>query len=202
MPEGTTPASAARQQAAGPASRGLKLGNIVIPWWGVGLGAVTVGLIGFLVYRNMRSQGPPASTANAGSSAGTPTSPGVTSQAVPTAATLVPLPYPTPSSTTGQTATQSSGLGSVTLGPSYPGSTNAWTFSGPSISGPKTILPFGTYQMAGAPIGGINWGGQPTDLWPIVGPGGNELYALGVNVENYNPSASSLNLTQLQPSAA
>lgn len=204
MPEGTTPQAAAAHAAQGPASRGLRIGNVTIPWWAVGLGAVGVGLVGFLIYRNMQSQGP--SAASSGSSAGTPTSPGVTSAATPTAATLVPLPYPTASSTTGNTATAASGLGTVTLG-AVPGASNPgiWQSNVAAYSSPTSstgtgysTIPYGSYSLAGSPV---SVGGNT--FYPIVGPGGQEMYALGENVLGYNnPSASSLSSTQLAGSAA
>jgi|SRR5215469_1314156 len=201
MPEGTSPGSAVRQQASGPgASKGLRIGGIVIPWWAVGVGAVGVGLVGFLIYRNMRSSGQGNASATA-----SPMAPGVSPSSTPTAATLVPLPYPTASTTSGQTATAASGLGSVTLGGvgGQPGpgifATNVAAYQNPTTDTGKGFLtvPFGTYPVTGAPIAE---GGQT--FYPISGPGGQQIYALGENVLQYNPSSQSLAGTQLAGQAA
>jgi hypothetical protein len=186
---------ASRQQArpTGQPSRGLKIGNTVIPWWAIGAGVIVIAGVGYLWYRNRQSQ--PAATSNqSNAAAATGTGASTGSGTGTGAATIVPLPYPTSSSTTGSTAAASSGLGSITLGPA-PGQPNSGiysqdvaVFSGPSQTGAAQDIPFGSYQLAGSP---------QNNLYPIVGPGGTTLWALAENVSGFsNPSAQSLTSTQ------
>lgn len=194
MAEAPTPTARPTQ------SHGLKIGNITIPWWAIGVGALGVGVIGFLVYRNMQSQGPSSSTAASGSSAGTPTSPGVSSAATPTAATLVPLPYPTSSTTSGSTATQASGLGTATA-IDAPGTSQIPLYSQPYNSSTKQWGPSlqiydpTSLQITGPPITeqGNPYGGAQYPVSYL----GQTYYVNASNV-----SASSLSNTQLAGSTS
>lgn len=195
MPEGTTPGSAVRQQAAGPQSRGLRIGNVTIPWWVVGVGAVGVGLVGYLIYRNQQAAGPAASAS--GSSAGTPMSPGVSDSGTPSAATLVPLPYPVSSTTQSTTTpTAASGLATLIDAPGtqqVPFYTSPWTGSKgtPAVQ----VKNPGQVQVTGPPISepGNPYGGAQYPVNYL----GQTYYVNAANV-----SATSLTNTQLAPSAA
>jgi hypothetical protein len=88
--------------------------------------------------------------------------------------------------TVGGTAPASTAAGgSVTLG-GAPGQPNEGIWSsnvatGTSPGGPGPTIPFGTYQLAGSPV---SQNGQT--YYPITGPGGETLFALGENVQNFS----------------
>jgi hypothetical protein len=135
-------------------------------------------LVGFLY---LKSRGSTASSTTSGVTPAQNTA-GTTGYGIP-----VPVPY---SSTTGSTTTQSSQVQAAVLGPNPGGSnTGIWQNSVATYNAPTqntsqgySTLPFGTYELAGSPV----TSGQNT-FYPIFGPSGQEVWALGENVQSLIP---------------
>lgn len=156
-----------------------KIAGLPLYAWLAGGAALLAGLYFFMQSRSSSA----ASTS--GTSSVTPANnvSGTTGYGIP-----VPVPYGT---NTGSTTTNSTQAQSVVLGgaPGLPNSgvwaTQVATETAPGESGGPNI-PYGTYQLAGSPVSV-----KGSTYYPIVGPGGQTLYALGENVESLLPSYTS-----------
>lgn len=172
-------------------------GPLGLPWLAWGGIAVGLGVIGYLVYREMSGGGSTTAAQTAASQqASGVTSDGSSTAATPTAATVVPLPYPTTTSTTGTT---SSGSVAPSLSP-------VWQFGTPQ--GSFVWQATGTQDPSGFPIGqalpGPNDPSNDKKAYPGFGanswewapvPGGftPSTYAQYINTQGAsNPSAASL----------
>lgn len=62
-------------------------------------------------------------------------------------------------------------------------------FTNPQGTGPAVLIPYGNYEVNGAPISTAESG--LGGLLPIQGPGGGQLYALGENEEQFSSVAQS-----------
>lgn len=136
-------------------------------------------LVGFLYWK---SKGTASSTSGSSSITPAQNTSGTTGYGIP-----VPVPY---SSSTGSTTTNSNQVQAAVLGPT-PGQPNSgiWqqnvaTYNAPTSNTSQgySTIPFGTYELAGSPITQGN-----NTFYPIFGPGGQEEYALGQNVQSLIP---------------
>lgn len=160
-----------RERREGPASAGINIGGTHVPYWALGAGALIVGFLGFLVWRQFHGTGTTSSQAQ--QAVGTASLTPMGASGTPTGQyDVVPTPYPNANTTVGATPAQTSGLGLT----ASDGTSVAGTVQTP------TTGPILTPSTGGYPIPVTN------QIYWVSGSGSD----LGTSVSNSNPSAQSL----------
>lgn len=172
------------------ADLGAMLGKKVagVPVWVLGSGGAA--LVAGVLYLRSKSGSKSGTTSGMGTAQTTVPSADSASGTLNYPPTVVVTPGGASASTTSSgdagVSAQPSSPQTITLGgaPGMPNSgiwsTNVATYGDAAGSAGPTI-PYGTYTVSGSPT---QYKGQT--IWPIVGPGGSTVYALGENVLSYS----------------